>query len=97
MMDHRTSQSASAVIGQHKAERASPFVVIGDAQQIRELLCGPIQHNEHMKGWRWHMYVQDDAKRFEAVKAELRKMNAERREREAFADHARDERKHEKA
>ena len=59
-----------------------PFVVIGSTEQIRDLLCGPQQHNEHCKGWRWHMYCQDDAKRWENVKAELRLMSAERRARE---------------
>ena len=60
------------------------YAVIGSAEQIRELLCGPQDHNEHCKGWRWHLYVQDDAKRWASVEAELRKMNAERRAREEF-------------
>ena len=54
------------------------FAITGSAEPIRELLCGPIQHNEHMKAWRWHMYVQDDAKRWASVQAEMRKMRAER-------------------
>ena len=53
-------------------------IIFGTAEEIRDLLCGPQQHNEHCKGWRWHLYVQDDAKRWENVKAELRKMKADR-------------------
>ncbi|HXJ59406.1 MAG TPA: hypothetical protein VNU68_22410 [Verrucomicrobiae bacterium] len=64
------------------------YAVIGSAEQIRELLCGPQDHNEHCKGWRWHLYVQDDAKRWASVEAELRKMNAERRAREEYAEAA---------
>ena len=56
-----------------------PFVITGSAEAIGELLCGPAQHNEHTKAWRWHLYVQDDKKRMENVMAEVRKMHAERR------------------
>ena len=56
------------------------FAITGTADQIAELLCGPRQHDEHMRGYRWHLYVRDDAKRVAAVNAELRKMIAERRE-----------------
>jgi hypothetical protein len=51
------------------------FAIVAAAQQIRELLCGPIQHDEHMRGWRWHVYVQDDKKRWDSVKSEFRKMH----------------------
>jgi len=54
-----------------------------DPQVIIELLCGPLQHNEHMKAWRWHLYVRDDGARFDAVNAELIKMREERRARRA--------------
>jgi hypothetical protein len=64
------------------------FAVIGSTEQIRDLLCGPQQHNEHCKGWRWHMYVQDNEKRFQNVMAELRKMHAERRARESLLEAA---------
>jgi hypothetical protein len=64
------------------------FVVVGSAEQIRNLLCGPPQHDEHCKGWRWEMYVQDNEKRFQNVMAELRKIHAERRAREAFLEAA---------
>lgn len=59
------------------------FAVTGTADQIRDLVCGPQQHNEHCKGWRWHLYVQDNDKRHAAVMAELRRIHAERRAREA--------------
>jgi hypothetical protein len=57
-----------------------PFIVVGSTEQIRDALCGPQDHNEHCKGWRWHLYVQDDAKRMANVMAELHQMHAERRE-----------------
>jgi hypothetical protein len=58
-----------------------PFAIIGSSEDIRTLLCGAQDHNEHCKGWRWHMYVQDDKKRMDNVMAELRQMHAERRAR----------------
>ena len=57
----------------------SSFIVTGSTEQIIDLLFGPRQHNEHCKGWRWHMYVRDADKRMDAVRAEMRKMLAERR------------------
>ena len=65
-----------------------PFVITGPAEIIGELLCGPAQHNEHTKAWRWHMYVQDDKKRMENVMAAVRQMHAERRERMTAQQHA---------
>jgi hypothetical protein len=56
-----------------------PTVIVGSTEQIRDFICGPQQHNEHCKGWRWHLYVQDDAKRMENVWGALRKLHAERR------------------
>jgi hypothetical protein len=56
-----------------------PFVLTGPAEIIGELLCGPAQHNEHTKAWRWHQYVADDKKRMDNVMAEMRQMHAERR------------------
>jgi hypothetical protein len=56
-----------------------PFSIVAPAEVIRDLLCGPQQHNEHCKGWRWHLYTRDDAARFDAVNAELVKMREERR------------------
>jgi hypothetical protein len=56
-----------------------PFVITGPAEIIGELLCGAQQHDEHVKGYRWGQYVQDDKKRMDAVMAEVRAMAAERR------------------
>jgi hypothetical protein len=56
-----------------------PFVITGSAEAIGELLCGPAQHNDHCKAWRWREYVQHDKERMANVWAELDKMHAERR------------------
>ena len=61
---------------------AIPFVVISDAEHVRNILCGMPQHDEHCRGYRWHQYVQDDKKRMESVWSALRQMHAERRARE---------------
>ena len=53
--------------------------ITGTADQIAEILCGPRQYDEHMRGWRWHLFVRDDDRRYQAVKDEVRKMLAERR------------------
>jgi hypothetical protein len=58
--------------------RVMPLTFIGSTEEIRHLLFGAPQHDAHCRGWRWHIYVQDDAKRWESVKAELRKMVRER-------------------
>jgi hypothetical protein len=58
---------------------SQPFVITGPAEIIGELLCGPAQHNEHTKAWRWHQYVADDKKRMDNVMAKVREMAAERR------------------
>jgi hypothetical protein len=57
-----------------------PEGIIGSVEMIRDILCGPQDHNEHCKAWRWEMYIQDDKKRWASVEAELRKMRAERAE-----------------
>ncbi len=62
----------------HPMEFGEPFTVVGDVEQIRDLLCGPQDHNEHCKGWRWFMYCADDKKRMDNVMAEVRAMAAER-------------------
>jgi hypothetical protein len=56
-----------------------PFIVVGDAQQIGALLCGPQQADDHCKAWRWREYVQHDKKRIDNVMAEVRAIAAERR------------------
>lgn len=60
-----------------------PFTIIGPTEVVREVLFGAQQHDEHCKGWRWHLYVQPNAQRWEAVQAELRKMREERLARQA--------------
>jgi hypothetical protein len=64
------------------------FAVVGSVELIRDDLCGPQQHNEHCKGWRWEMYVADNEKRHQAVMDELRRIHAERRAREVYAEAA---------
>jgi hypothetical protein len=59
------------------------FVAIGPTEIIAEVLCGPRQHDEHMRGYRFHLYTRDNAKRMAAVEAEMRKIIAERREDDA--------------
>lgn len=58
------------------------YTVSGSADDLRHFLVGPPQHDEHTKGWRWHIYCKDDEARYEAVKAELLKMRAERQARQ---------------
>ena len=65
-----------------------PFIksvrtITGPTEVMIDLMFGPQDHNEHCKGWRWHLYVRDDAARFDAVNAELVKMREERRARRA--------------
>ena len=57
------------------------FSIVAPAETIRDLLCGPQDHNEHCKGWRWHLYVRDNDKRMENVMAELRAFHIARRAR----------------
>lgn len=57
------------------------FIIIGDAQAIREFICGPEQHNRHCKEWRWHIYCQGDRQRWRDVLAEQRQIAQEHRER----------------
>jgi len=33
-----------------------PIVIVGNADDIRDLLCGPPQADEHVKLWRWDCY-----------------------------------------
>ncbi len=67
-------------------------VITGTPDQIIELFRGPQQHNAHCGGWRWHLYMQDNAKRLAAMRAEGLRMIAEahaaREARERFAEAA---------
>lgn len=60
----------------------SYVAAVGSTEEIFELMFGPQDHNEHMKGWRWHLYMADMRKREANVQAELRKMIEEQRNRE---------------
>lgn len=63
--------------------------VIAPVEVIREILCGAQQHDEHMRGYRWHLYVQDDKHRMANVWAALNELHAARRARiEALRDEA---------
>lgn len=44
-----------------------------------------VQHNEHCKGWRWHLYMQDSELRFQAVQAGAAKIIADLRAQRAAA------------
>lgn len=59
------------------------FAIIGTAEEIRELLCGPQQHDEHTKAWRWNFYIQDSKRSMAAVDAESKRLIAEYRARRA--------------
>jgi hypothetical protein len=50
--------------------------ITAPAEVIREVLCGAQDHDEHMRGYRWHLYMRDTARRMDAVWAETRKIIA---------------------
>ena len=62
-----------------------PFVIISDAEHVRNILCGMPQHDEHLKSHRWFLYTRDANRRAverdAILMAEVRKMAADRRER----------------
>lgn len=62
-------------------DRSELTAVIAPVEVIREILCGPQDHNEHVKGWRWFKYVQDDKHRMANVWAALNELHAARRAR----------------
>ncbi|WP_291869711.1 hypothetical protein [Bradyrhizobium sp.] len=56
-------------------------VFTGTAAEIIELLCGPRpapQHDEHIKGYQWELYLQSAREAEARVRAEVRLMIAER-------------------
>ena len=65
-------------------------LIVGSAEEIRLILCGPPQHDEHCHGWRWHLYVRDNVQRMENVRQEFNLMMQERRERIAKHELARE-------
>jgi hypothetical protein len=62
--------------------------IIGDAQDIRDLLCGPAQHNEHSKAWRWAAYLHDSKQRAAAVREKQREIIARIRKIDDFLEAA---------
>lgn len=53
--------------------------ITDDTAFFVDCLTGPRQHDEHCKGWRWHVYVGDNSKRMDAVNAAVRDLIAARR------------------
>lgn len=53
------------------------ILITGSADDIAEILCGPRQHDEHTRGWRWHLYMQDQKKAAAAMREEGLRMIAE--------------------
>ena len=43
------------------------FAIVGTAEEIRDLMLGPLQHNEHCRGHLWELYMQDQRKRIAAM------------------------------
>jgi hypothetical protein len=60
------------------SEAVVPAAFVGSAEAVRDILCGPQQHSEHCKGWRWHLYMQDSKQRMRAVDECARKIIADR-------------------
>lgn len=58
--------------------------VTGSAEEIIDCLFGPRQHDEHCKGWRWHLYMQGAKRGMDGVWAALREMREEREARAEF-------------
>lgn len=77
----RSTHGLSARIGHGQ-------VVIGSTEAVMEFLGLSPQHNEHCIGYRWHLYMQDNDKRLEAMRAEARKIIAARRAVEDEAEFA---------
>lgn len=38
---------------------AEQIVIVGSAEEIRDFLCGPQDHNAHCKGWRWEKFLAE--------------------------------------
>jgi hypothetical protein len=52
--------------------------VTGPAEGVIEFMFGPAQHDEHTRGWRWHLYMQDQRRRLAAMQVEARAIIARR-------------------
>lgn len=53
------------------------MIIIGTPEQIGAILCGEQQHDEHCRGWRWHLYVADTKARMRAVDDVARRIIAQ--------------------
>lgn len=56
-------------------------VFIGPVELFVDVLCGPQQHDAHIKGWRWNFYLQDAKARAAMVREEGLKIIAAHRAR----------------
>lgn len=50
------------------------FIITGPAEDVLEAFRGPQQADEHCKGWRWELYMQN-AKRADAAVREFAKQH----------------------
>lgn len=68
--------------------QAGLTVFTGSTAEIIELLCGPRpapQHDEHVKGYQWELYLQSAREAEARVREEVRLMIAEKNaKRDAF-------------
>lgn len=55
------------------------FIAIGPTEIIRDALCGPQQHDEHVKHWRWNDYLSQTQAGTQAFLAEFHRQQAEAR------------------
>lgn len=60
----------------------SYVAAVGSTGEIIDIFFGPQQHNEHCRGWRWHLYMADMGKREASMRAALKQMIAEHRAQE---------------
>lgn len=90
-MTHHAPQGST-----HGARIGHGQAVIGSTEAVMEFLGLSPQHNEHCIGYRWHLYMQDNDKRLEAMREAARKIIAARRAIEDADELARDHRKQER-
>lgn len=63
------------------------YAITGDVEQIRDLLFGPQQHDEHCRGYRWHQYMANQRKGYVAMMAAGREMIDRARMRNLVAEY----------
>lgn len=79
MIDADTGEIDHLAVAERSQLRADgSFMVLGSVEQIRDVLCGAQQHNEHCKGYRWFQYMADAHKREQAAREEASKIIAAR-------------------